>query len=247
MTQSEISNGRPPISTSSPIFNMDRYALQDQHDRMSETIRSQLLPAFAGIDGKLSHYSAELDAQPIASDAPEFQESEHKAELHALYEDQLRSAQCDAAALAVAMLYHQWERATKWLIARKYCPDEVDGLASADFKKLKQLLGYSQFAPACRVAMDQIDLGRLIANVVKHGTGNSADELQARAPHLFEKPWSDSNFHLPSGIGTNVIWVGPEAVDNIAAAIDTFWQTLPDDRFPPARPPSLEAFLNGDD
>lgn len=241
-----------------PDWNRHREGLTGQYRWLEDVVRLKLMPAFGDIDKKLEAYSAKLDEQHIESDEPSFQEGEYsqkreyfqegeyKAELYALLEDELRSAQSDMAAFAVATLYHHWERSVKWLIARKKHPSVVNELDKAEFKKLKVLLEYELLPDDCKDAFCNLNLGRLIANVIKHGKGPSERELRSIAPSFFERPWNDEHFDLPSDHGVNLIWVQPMHVDVIATAIRQFWETLPDSHFPQTPPFTRESMLNGD-
>ena len=227
-----------------PSWNEHRHRLKDQFCRLEKNVRQKMMLAFEDVDGKLEAYSDELSKQHITSNNPSFQEGEYKAELHALYEDELRTAQCDVAAFAVAALYHHWERSVKWLIARRHRPGTVPGLDGANFEKLKEHLKFKDLPDECRFSFDNIDLGRLIANVIKHGQGSAAKGLQKKAPEIFIRPWNDDNFDLPSDHGVNLIWVQPSHVCAVADAISRFWQTLPDDHFPSNPPFTLDALCD---
>lgn len=216
-----------------------------QFRRLEDSVRRKMMPAFGDIDSKLQACSDELDGLSFERDEPSFHEGEYKAELYALFEDELRSTQSDMAAFVVAALYNHWERSLKWMIARKHRPDRVHGLGAANFDRLKTLLQFDGLPAECKSAFDDIELGRLIANVIKHGEGPSAEALRIRAPDLSQRPWGDEAFDLPSTHGLNLIWVSKVQIDVVADAIRRFWETLPVDRLPASLPITLASMLNG--
>lgn len=227
-------------------WNPHRHQLQAQALRLESIVRQKMLVSEGDVDRELATYIADIAGQTFESDEPSFQADEYKAELSALFDDNLRSAQSDMAAFAVAALYHHWERSVKWLIARKHRPELVKESNKADFGGLKDLLRADDLPADCQGALDTLDLGRLIANVIKHGEGPSAAAMRAKKAALFERPWRDKNFDLPSDLGVNLIWVQPADVNAVAGAICLLWETLPEDRFPPTAPLTLESVLNGD-
>jgi hypothetical protein len=84
--------------------------------------------------------------------------------------------------LAIAGIYHLWERTMKELLESQfgdYSPPymSVKAIRKASFKKLVKIL--ANFGWRIRDAdfYDELDTLRLVANIAKHGDGDSCDEL----------------------------------------------------------------------
>lgn len=200
-----------------------------------------------------------------SSDDPCHSEDEYRAAQEAYFEDGLRSIEAEMAGMAVVALYHLWERSVKTLLSQKCSPDQRDKIAKADFNKIRRLLkkgtllkkctspSESTGAPEtielprkCMCALESIDLGRLITNVIKHGEGSSAEALQDREPELFTRPWNDEDVPLPSNHSVAVIWPQPVHARKLAVAIAVFWKYLPNSYFPAPAPLQLNDLLNED-
>ena len=223
-------------------LNMHR----DRLKRLFERISKNVCTFGMDIEAELKTYSDNLYAQHFTSDEPCFDEDTYKAEQYEFYEDDLRSAETDWAAFAVTALYHHWERSVKWLIARKCLPYQLDEVLKADLNKLRSLLKSGHLPSTCEEALDVLDCARLIANTVKHGKGSSADKLRGECPDLFKRPWGDDiGMPLLSNHSLHVIWVRQEHVESTRRAIEQFWDSLPEDYFPPT-PMTTGTFLDPD-
>lgn len=218
---------------------LHRWTVQAQHQQLSNAIQDTLLPVFGGIGQKAQEFSQELQGMDCSSDDPCHSEDEYRAAQEAYFEDGLRSIEAEMAGMAVVALYHLWERSVKTLLSQKCSPDQRDKIAKADFDMIKNRLKEDTLPSECKGALKIIDLGRLIANVIKHGEGHSAVDLRDREPGLFTRPWNDEDFPLPSNHSVAVIWPQPVHAQKLANAIADFWKHLPD-RYFPARPGSLE-------
>ncbi|MDQ2104426.1 hypothetical protein [Azospirillum isscasi] len=225
-------------------LHIDRWTLLAQHRQIAEAVLGTMLPTFGDIERKAQAFSTELESKDCSSDDPCHNEDEYRAEQIIFFEDGLRSVEAEMAGMAVVALYHLWERSVKALISRKCLPYRLGEVAKANFDKIKALLDHSNLPEPCRGTLDAINLGRLIANVIKHGEGNAADDLRKLEQKLFQRSWNDEWFDLPSNRDVTLIWPQPEHARTLADAISTFWQTLPDNYFPTLQAPSLHLLTN---
>lgn len=238
--------------------NQHRNVLLQQYDRLFKSVK-QMLSLHEDIDQRVSTYKQELDQQdwsidPSCTDTwiiAQHDPDGVKFEYTMQFDDELRLSQSDSCALATTAFYHHWERSIKWLMARKAHPFLLKEILKVEFDKIKAALDFDELPDKYQKTMEDINLGRLIANVIKHGEGESAVKLRGLNKGLFKRPWNlDQNGEeifgrydgfLPSSHGINLIFVQPEHVNTVSSAIQTFWKTLPDRYFPPMRPASLES------
>jgi len=175
------------------IYYINRWTLRAQHRQLADAILFTMLPAFSDIDQKVQVFSQELEGVDCWSDDPCHSEDEYRAERVTVFDDELRSVEAAMVGMAVVALYRLWERSIKDLIAGKYRPHRLSEI------KITSLLDDANLPQPCRGALDVLDEGRLIANVIKHGDGNSADTLRQKDPELFRRPWNDDNFNRITG------------------------------------------------
>jgi hypothetical protein len=122
------------------------------------------------------------DESEIADDADELGQY--------IYED-LRFVGDQVTMLAIAGVYHLWERRVKEFLESQfgdYCTPymPLEKVRTADFKKITKVL--SAFGWDIRETdfYSQLDRLRLVANVAKHGDGTSSEELFKKAPDMFK-------------------------------------------------------------
>jgi hypothetical protein len=106
-----------------------------------------------------------------------------------LYDD-LRFVGDQVTMLAIAGVYHLWERSVKGFLESQFSDNGYIPFAKvreADFKKITKVL--SDFGWDIRDAdfYSQLDNLRLITNVAKHGDGTSCKALLKQAPDMFRK------------------------------------------------------------
>jgi hypothetical protein len=132
--------------------------------------------------------------------------------------------------LAAAGLYHLWERLLKQFVCKELRGWTFDGrdiheiMAAANFVGLKDFLFQFGFHLARQNYYTDLSELRLVANVVKHGDGNSCEELQTSAPHLFE----GYNYHFDIFSKADGLELKSADFTRYARAVTNFWDTFPE-------------------
>ncbi len=196
---------------------------------------TRLLPIFDHIDDEAS--AAADKAWEAAMSSPASEESSdpsiyaEAAQEHGLevYEN-LQFTRQQLLGLATAGLYHLWERLLKQFICKELRGWTFDGrdihkiMAQMNFSNLEGFLSQFGFQLAQQSYYADLCELRLVSNVVKHGDGNSCDELQASAPHLFE----GYNYHFDILSNADNLELKPTDFTRYAKAVTDFWKTLPE-------------------
>lgn len=134
--------------------------------------------------------------------------------------------------LAMAGLYHLWEQVTKqilyWALMSSHSDHESLSrrLSKADFKELAKWLNrFNWDTKGTPFEGQQFYSGlnrlRLIANVVKHGRGTAARELEKIAQELFD---SNETFQDPGSVD---LMLTPAHFDAAVIAVRGFFEALP--------------------
>jgi len=213
---------------------IDRWTILAQHRQIADAIMDTMLPTFGNIDLKVQKFRDDLEARDFCSNDPCRSEEEWQAEQITFFDDGLRSVETEMAGIAVAALYHLWERSIITLMRLN-----GNSIKNGVYKDTEYFLKNKDLHEDCKAAFSDINRGRLISNVVKHGAGSSAEELYKLEPKLFGIPWDDDCFNIPSKCDVRLIFPQCDHVRKLAAAITTFWKTLPDNFFPKQLPPWL--------
>ncbi|MDE0715934.1 MAG: hypothetical protein OXI10_13885 [Gammaproteobacteria bacterium] len=140
-------------------------------------------------------------------------------------------------ALSVAALYHLWERTLKAFLILEL---RAEGLANrksrtenAGFAVLMDDLAALGFNVRKKGYFDSLETVLLVANVCKHGDGDSFVKLQQKAPELFsgKNEWRNlfpgklSEFFKPRA---EDLWITPIRFEELGASIEEFWRSMPE-------------------
>jgi hypothetical protein len=161
----------------------------------SSGFADRVLPGFQDIeaeaDGACEAYfesrmnqAASEDGEDVGAVADEAEEYGHR-----VYAD-LEFVRQQVTGLAIAGLYHLWERLVKKFIETSFLvvkpPVTREKVQGANFKdvvgRLRDHFGWDIKAEVFFADLDQL---HLVANVVKHSNGKSCKVLLAKAPELF--------------------------------------------------------------
>jgi hypothetical protein len=155
-------------------------------DAYANEVAKRVLPVFDHI---------EQEADDAANQCWSDTDNDRTAFEHGLsvYSD-LKFVREQVTGLAVAGLYHLWERLIKEFIINECRSDKPtkqdvlptnDAVLKADFPKLKEFLKSVGWSIKTGDFYPDLDYLRLVANVVKHGDGPSCKALLEKAPGMF--------------------------------------------------------------
>jgi len=131
--------------------------------------------------------------------------------------------------LMIAGLYHLFEQQAEYIMKELPRPKTISKDGSAVFKMLHALQdqGIQMKDLPCWRNLEEL---RLVANVVKHGPGDSEKELRQQAPILFKERLSMGlNFALVpvvKPLAGEGLALGPEHFEKYAEAVKGFWEQL---------------------
>ncbi len=196
---------------------------------------TRLLPVFDHIEEEAS--AATDKAWDTAMSSPASEENldpgdyaeavqEHGLEVY----ENLHFTQQQLLGLAAAGLYHLWERLLKQFICKELRGWTFDGraihkiMAPANFSSLEEFLFQFGFQLAQQRYYADLSELRLVANVVKHGDGQSCEDLQTFAPGLFE----GYNYHFDIFSKADSLELRPADFTRYAKAVTDFWDTFPE-------------------
>jgi len=138
--------------------------------------------------------------------------------------------------LGIAGIYHQFERDIREVIGDFKPKLAAKALQRADFKRLCNYLEKLGYPIRQSAAFDDLDIARLITNAIKHGEGDSFNELAERRPNLFPEYQTYSRSLGPEA-RPNVedLRVGVREFDLSVSAISVIWPELEDAISPVAK------------
>lgn len=196
---------------------------------------ARLLPIFDHIDEEANVETEK--AWDIAMSSPAYNENFDPGDyVEAVQEyglevyENLQFTRQQVLGLAAAGLYHLWERLLKQFFSKELRGWTFGGrdihkiMAPANFDRLKEFLSEFGFHLAQQSYYTNLCELRLVANVVKHGDGNSCEELQTSAPHLFE----GYNYHFDIFSKADTLELKPADFARYAKAVTDFWNTFPE-------------------
>jgi hypothetical protein len=100
--------------------------------------------------------------------------------------------------LAIAGLYHLWERLTKEFLVEQFAKFDLPNIPSvndinnATFEDLIKLFARSGWKIKTTPFYPDLNRLRLVANVIKHGDGKSYNSLLKKAPYMFRASIEES-------------------------------------------------------
>jgi hypothetical protein len=186
----------------------------------------------ADADAAASAYFEEQMNQPTGYDGPYDDPGAvaDDAQEHgfSVYSD-LEFVRTEVTALAVAGLYHLWERLLKNFLVREFEPYDppiaTDKLRRAEFVILGDILIKHGWDIKGRDFYDDLDTLRLVANVVKHGDGKSCDDLLEKAPQMFH---DFGNLCMNDRRGADHLELRKEDFLRFVAAVLGFFEQFPE-------------------
>jgi hypothetical protein len=226
-----------PSEAAFGIFKWQRdYALKTLEAYKTE-VEGRVFPAF----GQESRTDTPLPEEALDGDAdPEAQrEAFAKSYEENEYRKDLEFAKSRIVEMAIAGLYHLWERRVTHLL-RTYergqpgagtPKQEMTDLYLGTFAQIRdefEKLGWSLETQDCYKKLNQL---RLVTNAVKHGDGDSRTRLWRKFPRLFW-PYNHDSYPIPEDVPTvptaaNTLELTPEHFKEYAEAVEAFWKAVP--------------------
>jgi hypothetical protein len=199
-------------------------------------MQDKLLPAFSDIESEANAFAdweyKRLSSLPSADDDFDMDEIAETARDRGIerYED-LAFAEGQLRALAIAGLYHLWERTLKELLVRTlgwegYSKKQIDKIHRSNFHDLIDTLEEFGFLVKEQSFFDDLDIVRVVANTCKHGEGRSFEELANKAPELLRGRYKlESLLHSPH---PDDLWIDDQKFADLERAVEQFWHAMPE-------------------
>lgn len=178
-----------------------------------------------------AHYE-EAISKPADGDGPGADEIADEAHEHGF------AVWCDLVfvsrqvlGVAVAGLYHLWERLTKEFLFREFLSHSLNRgvlkkeISQANFAQIVCCLREMGWRVEEEGFYSQLDRLHLIANVAKHGDGTSCDTLLSQAPSLFRDfghDWMNKNR------GADCLELRHDHFDECVTSVCAFFETFPE-------------------
>ncbi len=201
-------------------------------------VQSKLMPSFDQIEDEAEAF-AQAEYERLGR-MPGWEGGPDLAEIADIANDAALSHYVDLVfvkgqlfGLAIAGLYHLWERLLKEFIVRELGKgpwDEISKKKTVDewtFENLRGLLELVGFDIRERGFFRDLNVLRLITNTVKHGDGISCRELADEAPELFDRMMHDTAPSLFS-LKAADLSLEPKHFDQFAKAVVDFWHEMPE-------------------
>lgn len=99
--------------------------------------------------------------------------------------DVLAFVKHEVTGLAIAGIFHLWERLVKEFLDGQPCRKTAKKVQEANFEKITKIIAACGWNIRIAAFYPQLERLRLIANVVKHRDGKSCNDLFAKAPDMF--------------------------------------------------------------
>ena len=204
-----------------------------------EGFANRLLPVFDDIEGEADAKTKEAWDTAMSKGADGSKDSSDFVGSADDYGQQvyesLRFTRQQLIGLSAAGLYHLWERLLKEFLRRELRWSDIgkdsDQINKSDFCKLNKLLASCNFHISSMIYYKDLNELRLVANVIKHGEGQSCTDLYATSPHLFGKqielfenlPMADLELER-----ADFLELDREDFLRYAKAVQDFWETFPE-------------------
>ena len=138
----------------------------------------------------------------------------------------------------IAGMFHLWERSLReWLTSNdgighfRWGDELPKAIWGSNFAQVLELFeGVNLFQNGCSIR-HRLDVCRMVVNTYKHGAGPSAEQLKTCRPELFDQFGWRSNSQLASYADSadySDLYVEDPVIDEFAAAIEEFWQSIPE-------------------
>jgi hypothetical protein len=190
------------------FWDNDRQYALEMVALYSAGFSTRVLAAFDDIEAKAAALSAAMEAyhnarinEPVG-DNDHYRDDADKDLAHAagVYEE-LEFVRRQVTGLAVAGLYHLWERLLKRFVIQELVTADLRWrqpynvileVYKYDFKQLTTLISDNGWDIKAEDFYRDLYSLCLVANVVKHGNGRSCEELLKTAPEFFRTHWLSS-------------------------------------------------------
>ena len=206
-----------------------------QHRALAKGIQDKLMPAFSHIESEANAFAdreyKRLSSLPSADDDFDMGEVAETAIDRGIerYGD-LAFAEGQLRVLAIAGLYHLWERALKEFFVRTlgwegFPRKQIDKIQNAKFDELIDTLEKYGFLVKKECFFDRLDIVRLVTNTCKHGEGHSFEKLVDKAPELLR-----SRYRLEPPLFSphpDDLWIDDQKFADLERAIERFWYVMP--------------------
>lgn len=212
-----------------------RQAAINTNKAYTDGFHDRLMPTFDSIDEEAERASQEYWDRAMSSpasdydyrDGGDFADDAIGAGIE-VYEN-LSFVREQLIQLSIAGLYHLWERTLKQFIIKELKHYQFDDsvyskIEKENFEDLVKTLQQFDFDLTQKPYYQKMNELRLVANVVKHGTGKAFKDLVKAAPDLFEKPKFDLD--LPTRLED--LKLTPKHFMDYSYAIKEFWMRLPE-------------------
>lgn len=206
------------------------------HDAFVRGVNEKLFPAFENIEAEADAFASQeyerIGNLPCGADGPDMSRvaevaTDRGVERHS----DLTFVQGQLHALAVAGMYHLWERTLKRFLLREL---DLTGLSASQRKKIEfagfdalvEVLGELRFEMRGKAFFSQLENASLIANAFKHGEGSSFERLKGKVPEALRGPYNmNQQLYAPRA---EDLWIDVETFSTLASAFADFWQTMPE-------------------
>lgn len=229
---------RFPIVTSRKLnafqlLDAERSSLIAEHRFYVQEARKRLLSQFENIEEEADQAEQEhweLSGQSFDPGWHNLEDLAEAARDHGIEFYQLLSDMRDRTRLSVvAGMYHHWDKTFRRFLVREFrWPRLVIGYHSTralwrlDSAKLEKLLYALGLDIRKMTSFPRMDAMRLVVNVLKHGVGQSLDELRELYPEFLRESSYKCGFYDDTDLT-----VSDKHFDEFASAIECFWRELP--------------------
>ena len=214
----------------------DRARVLGQHRALARGIQDKLMPAFRDIESEANAFTdreyMRLSSLPSADGDFDMGDVAETAIDQGVrrYED-LAFAEGQLRALAIAGLYHLWERTLKEFLVQTldwegFPKSQIGKIKGANFDVLIDILKEFGFLVKEECFFDRLEIVRLVANTCKHGEGPAFEKLRNKAPELLRGRYKlESLLFSPH---PDDLWINNQKFADLERAIEQFWHTMPE-------------------
>ena len=208
-----------------------------QHRALAKGIQNKLMPAFSDIESEADAF-AEWEYKWLSS-LPGADGDFNMGEIAEMAIDRSVERYQDLAfvegqlrALAIAGLYHLWERTLKEFLVRTlgwegHSKTQIDKIHRSNFHELIDTLEKFGFLVKEECFFDDLNIVRVVANTCKHGEGQAFEELANKAPELLRGRYRLESRLLSPPHPEN-FWIDAQRFANLERAIEQFWHAMPE-------------------
>ena len=199
-----------------------------------QNMTQKVFNAFEDIENDAEQFAdreyERLCSLPTSENGPDLEALAEMAQNSSFsYYDDLVFVKGQVIGLAVAGLYHLWERTLKSFLKRELeqcgLSEETKCVHTMKFDRLVDSLHEIGYEVRKYPFYTELDLLRLVANVFKHGEGPSLQDLYSSAPEFFRTYFKDAGV-VSSDMDS--FYINENHFQNFSTAIKSFWETMPE-------------------